>query len=77
MATVQDYLTRITKIETDLLFLKGSIQQNASFQLQNKVINSAAPEIRDLKIQEEKLYDDKRKKRECAKYSTSTGNEYS
>ncbi len=58
MSTIQTYLTQIQAIESNLIALKTSISENASFQIQNKKMNTAAPEIRMLKEEEEK-YDRK------------------
>ena len=53
MRTLKEYLDKISDVESSLIALKSSIQSNASENLQNKAIDSSAPEIRELKEQEE------------------------
>jgi hypothetical protein len=53
MRTLKEYLDKISDVESSLIALKSSMQSNASENLQNKAIDSSAPEIRELKEQEE------------------------
>jgi hypothetical protein len=56
MTTVKTYLEHMKTIEENLIALKSSIQTNASSQ--QKYVSSSAPEIHDLKNQED-TYDRK------------------